>query len=104
MNGNCGYVLQPECLRNGNYHPYDKSTVTDKIDPITLAVTVSKLYPLLNSDPYLIHPTSILNALSYTHFSIPPSDHRCSSFGQVRKRHHQPLCGGRGSWGNVRQP
>ena len=41
INGQCGYVLQPECLRNGNYHPYDKTT-QEGIDPITLAVTVGE--------------------------------------------------------------
>lgn len=40
MNGRCGYVLQPECMRNPKYNPYDKHTLTG-VDPITLCITVN---------------------------------------------------------------
>lgn len=42
MNGRCGYVLQPECMRNPKYNPFDKQTLAN-VDPITLGITVSNI-------------------------------------------------------------
>lgn len=39
MNGRCGYVLQPECMRNSKYNPFDKQTLVN-IEPVTLCIAV----------------------------------------------------------------
>jgi len=39
MNGRCGYVLQPECMKSPGYNPFDKHTLVG-VDPITVSITV----------------------------------------------------------------
>ena len=38
----CGYVLQPECMRNEDYSPFDKKSI--RVDPLTISINVSNLY------------------------------------------------------------
>lgn len=40
LNGNCGYVLKPECMRNGNFDPYDRRTLTDQKLAIALSIHI----------------------------------------------------------------
>ena len=41
MNGSCGYVLMPDCLRNPQYNPFDwHSFKLVGIVPMTLQITV----------------------------------------------------------------
>jgi len=40
-NGHCGYVLQPEYLKQTTYSPFDKHTLVN-VDPLTICVTVSQ--------------------------------------------------------------
>ena len=39
QNGQCGYVLQPQCFLDPNYHPFQKHTLSD-VDPLTITLTV----------------------------------------------------------------
>ncbi|XP_072013746.1 1-phosphatidylinositol 4,5-bisphosphate phosphodiesterase gamma-1-like isoform X2 [Amphiura filiformis] len=39
LNGKCGYVLKPECMRKDSFDPYDHTTVEDK-EPIHLTITI----------------------------------------------------------------
>jgi len=41
-NGHCGYVLQPDYLKQTSYSPFDKHTLVN-VDPVTISVTVSQL-------------------------------------------------------------
>jgi len=38
-NGHCGYVLQPEYLKQTSYSPFDKHSLVN-VDPLTISVTV----------------------------------------------------------------
>jgi phosphatidylinositol phospholipase C gamma-1 len=40
MNGRCGYVLQPDCMRHPLYNPFDKSCLS-RVDPAVEPVTIS---------------------------------------------------------------
>eukprot|EP00117_Sycon_ciliatum_P048109 scpid29980/ scgid3392/ 1-phosphatidylinositol 4,5-bisphosphate phosphodiesterase gamma-1; Phosphoinositide phospholipase C-gamma-1; Phospholipase C-gamma-1 len=41
INGRCGYVLQPECMRyNKNYDPLDINTWRDSVNPIVLEIAI----------------------------------------------------------------
>ena len=39
QNGNCGYVLQPDCFLDAQYNPFRKDTLNN-VDPITITLTV----------------------------------------------------------------
>ena len=41
-NGHCGYVLQPDYIKQTSYSPFDKHTLIN-VDPVTITVTVSQL-------------------------------------------------------------
>lgn len=41
-NGRCGYVLRPECQFDPNYDP-SKSSTLKKVQPLTLAIKVSRV-------------------------------------------------------------
>lgn len=43
QNARCGYVLQPECLRNQGYDPYNKKTLPVSVEPLTISITVGLL-------------------------------------------------------------
>lgn len=43
QNGRCGYLLQPECMRQESYNPYDKKCLKD-VEPITVSLTVSVMF------------------------------------------------------------
>ena len=40
QNGKCGYVLQPDCLRDPAHNPFDKSVLSG-VEPVTITLTVS---------------------------------------------------------------
>ncbi|XP_071822234.1 1-phosphatidylinositol 4,5-bisphosphate phosphodiesterase gamma-1-like isoform X3 [Apostichopus japonicus] len=40
LNGKCGYVLKPECMRNNNFDPFDRRTLTDQRMAIALSIGI----------------------------------------------------------------
>lgn len=49
MNGSCGYVLMPDCMRNPAYNPFDwHSFKAVGIVPMTLQITVSTLASVIH--------------------------------------------------------
>ncbi|XP_077982282.1 1-phosphatidylinositol 4,5-bisphosphate phosphodiesterase gamma-1-like [Glandiceps talaboti] len=55
MNGNCGFVLQPECMRSENYDPTDKNTLVG-VDPITMCITIMGARNLVKSGRGIASP------------------------------------------------
>ena len=43
QNGRCGYVLQPEFMRNDDYNPYEAKTL-ENIDSVMLSIWVSEYF------------------------------------------------------------
>jgi len=37
----CGYVLQPDILRDPNFNPYDPNTFNKSVEPLNMRLTVS---------------------------------------------------------------
>lgn len=42
-NGRCGYVLQPEYMKQPNYNPFNKHTIVG-VDPVTVTITVGHFW------------------------------------------------------------
>lgn len=55
LNGSCGYVLQPKCMRHPNYDPYDKTTLKD-VQPVTISVTIIGARHLVKSGRGIASP------------------------------------------------
>ena len=61
MNGRCGYVLQPDCMRADGYNPYNASTLKQLKSAITITIMVGTFHV----DTSLIFMTTWCSALIY---------------------------------------
>ncbi|ELT93720.1 hypothetical protein CAPTEDRAFT_161456, partial [Capitella teleta] len=55
LNGGCGYVLQPKCMRHPKYDPYDKTTLT-AVQPLTISVAIIGARHLVKSGRGIASP------------------------------------------------
>lgn len=40
QNGACGYVLQPKCIREDNYNPFERAKLSQSVEPVSLSLHV----------------------------------------------------------------
>uniref|UniRef100_A0A7M5UTU2 Phosphoinositide phospholipase C n=1 Tax=Clytia hemisphaerica TaxID=252671 RepID=A0A7M5UTU2_9CNID len=82
-NGGCGYVLQPDILRDPNFNPYDPTTFNKLVEPLNLRLTIIGARHLPKTGRGLTSP--------FVEVEIVGLSYDCRSF-QTKTKQDNGLC------------